>query len=93
MKCCLFMQDKIGQCFAARVSGLTAKGLYVALPNGIEGHIPLLSLAPDEEYQYIEPIMLLKGKARSYTLGDELQVRLTAVDLLERRITFEEVWA
>jgi len=92
MKCCLFMQDKIGQCFAGRVSGLSGKGLYVALPNGIEGHVPLLGL-PQDEYQYIEPIMLLRGKRRSYTLGDELQVRLTAVDLLERRITFEEVLA
>lgn len=92
MKCCLFMQDKIGQSFTARVSGLTAKGLYVALPNGIEGHIPLLSL-PLDEYQYIEPIMLLKGREHTYTLGDEVQVRLTAVDLLERRITFEEVQA
>lgn len=92
MKCCLFMQDKIGQCFAAKVSGLTGKGLYVALPNGVEGHIPLLNL-PTDEYQYIEPIMLLRGKKHSYSLGDDVRVRLTAVDLLERRITFEEVLA
>lgn len=90
LKCCLFMQDKVGQQFPARVSGVTAKGIFVALENGIEGRIALESL-PADSYEYLEKLMLLRGREHSYSLGDELQVRLTAVDLLERRLTFEEV--
>ena len=90
LKCCLFMQDKIGQQFAAKVSGVTAKGVFVALENGIEGRIALESL-PADSYEYLETLLMLRGREHSYALGDAVQVRLTAVDLLERRLNFEEV--
>ena len=86
----LFRSDKIGQQFAAKVSGVTAKGVFVALENGIEGRIALESL-PADSYEYLETLLMLQGLEHSYALGDAVQVRLTAVDLLERRLNFEEV--
>lgn len=94
LKCCLFMQDKIGQRFAARVTGMTASGIFVAIDerfaSGIEGRVALEDLPPDE-YKYIPEVMLMHGHRRNFTLGDPIEVSLVKVDLLERRLDFAAV--
>jgi ribonuclease R len=87
MKECLYMREHIGEEFAAKVSGMTAGGIYVALENGIEGRISVDDL-PQDEYNYIAETMLMHGRKHSYTLGDELNVRLARVSMMERHMDF-----
>lgn len=87
MKCCLYMQRHLGEVFAAKVSGMTAGGIFAALDNGVEGRIAVDDLPPDE-YNYFAETMLMKGRSHSFTLGDSLLVQVAKVDVPERRIDF-----
>jgi len=89
LKKCQFMADKIGQDFEGTVSGVVSWGVYVQLPDTIEGLIPLEFLA-DDEYVFVEKQMAFFGvrKKKRIRLGDPFKVVLSRVDVEERRITF-----
>ena len=89
LKKCQFMSDKLGQTFEGIVSGVLSWGVYVQLPNTIEGLIPLELLA-DDEYVFVEKQMAFFGvrKKKRIRLGDPFTVVLSRVDVEERRITF-----
>lgn len=87
-----FMQDKIGQTFDGVVSGVTKFGLFVELPNTIEGLVHI-SYLTDDYYQYSEENMALIGERTGhlYRIGDEIQVRVLDVNLDEHAVDFEVV--
>lgn len=89
LKKCQFMADKVGQTFSGIVSGVVNWGIYVQLPNTIEGLVPLDYLR-DDEYVYVEKQMALFGvrKKKRIRLGDPFTVILAQVDNEERKITF-----
>jgi ribonuclease R len=73
-----FMEDRIGQTFDARVSGVTRFGLFVRLADcGADGLIPIRSLGADF-FQHDEKRQALIGSRTrvSYGMGDVLQVKL-----------------
>lgn len=82
-----YMQDKIGEEYEATISGVTSFGLFAELANTIEGIIPVETL-PDDYYEFIEERKLLKGTKNSYRLGEQVYVRVTAVDWGARRTHF-----
>jgi len=75
------MLSHIGEELDAAVSGVTKFGLFAALPNGVEGLIPVEAL-PDDRYVYDEVHLSLTGERRgeSYTFGMPLRVVCVAAD-------------
>lgn len=85
-KACL-MKDKISQVFDGKVSGVTNFGIFVELENSVEGIIKLENL-PEDDYDYDEKKMTLKGKKRKFSLGDKICVKLVQVDIIQGKIEF-----
>lgn len=84
-----YMLEHIGEVFTGVVSGVTNWGIYVELPNTIEGMVPLSKLAGDF-YVYDEAMYEVRGKATgiTYKLGQAVNVIVTGVDKVTRTIDF-----
>ncbi len=84
-----YMHEHIGEEFPAAVSGVTRFGVFAALPNGVEGLIPVETL-PQDHYEYDELRMSLTGErtGRVYTFGMALTVICVAADPSTGRIDF-----
>ena len=87
-----YMVPHIGEEFTGKISGVTSWGLYVALPNSIEGMIPVRTMT-DDFYEFSEETYELIGKSfnRHYTLGMPLKVKLVSAEPTTRLIDFELV--
>ena len=83
------MTEHIGEVYDGIVSGLTAWGMYVELPNTIEGLVPMAVLF-DDYYVFDEKSYILKGEhtGREYRLGDRIRVKAAAADTATRTIDF-----
>jgi ribonuclease R len=82
--------SRIGETFAARVSGVQRFGLFVTLSeSGADGLVPIGSLPPDF-YRFERARMRLTGRhsRQSFGLGDALTVRLVEADGLGGRLVF-----
>ncbi len=84
-----YMRDHIGEEFPAAVSGVTRFGLFAALPNGVEGLVPVETL-PEDHYVYDEDRMSLTGERTGavYSFGMELPVVCVAADPSTGRVDF-----
>ncbi|MDG5786583.1 ribonuclease R [Evansella sp. AB-P1] len=87
-----FMEDKVGQEFEGIISGVTNFGLFVELPNTIEGLVHV-SYLTDDYYHYDENQYAMIGERTGnvFRIGDEIEVRLINVNIEERIIDFEVV--
>lgn len=87
-----YMNRRIGEEFDGIISGVTAYGFYVELPNTVEGMVRIASI-PDDFYIYHEEAMSLVGKdsGKTYTMGQAVRVKAVHVDKLLRTIDFELV--
>lgn len=87
-----FMQDKIGETFEGVISSVTNFGLFVELPNTIEGLVHISYLV-DDYYHYDEAHLALIGERTGnvFRIGDEIEVRVINVNLDEHSIDFEVV--
>ncbi|NLJ87328.1 MAG: ribonuclease R [Epulopiscium sp.] len=87
-----FMKDKIGQEFDGIISGLTSWGMYVELPNTIEGLIHVTEM-DDDYYIFDEQHYLFIGERRKkiYRLGDKIRVKVLKADTIQRTIDFSIV--
>lgn len=84
-----FMEDKVGEIFEGIISGVTGWGIYVELPNTIEGMVALNQL-DDDFYEFDDKNMLVYGKRtkKSYRLGDRVMVSVAKVDRTMGTIDF-----
>ena len=84
-----YMEKRIGQIYEGVISGITSWGIYVELPNTVEGMIQLANLE-DDYYIYDEERYLLVGERfhKTYRLGQQLQVLLIGADKLLKTIDF-----
>lgn len=82
----MYMSEKIGQTYDAVVSGVTSYGVFAELKNTVEGMIPIATLKG--EYECIPEKFILKGDKQSFTIGDEIKVRVEDVDFERRRTVF-----
>lgn len=87
-----FMENKIGEEFDGIISGVTNFGLFVELPNTIEGLVHV-SYLTDDYYRYDERHYAMIGERTGnvFRIGDEISVRVINVDIDERSIDFEVV--
>ncbi len=84
-----YMREHIGEEFPAAVSGVTRFGVFAALPNGVEGLIPVETL-PEDRYAYDDLHMSLTGErtGNQFTFGMELTVICVAADPSTGRVDF-----
>lgn len=87
-----YMTYHIGEEFDGVVSGVTAWGIYVELPNTIEGMVHINSLKGDY-YVYNESSHELIGETTkiTYKLGQRLHVKCVDADITGRTIDFQIV--
>ena len=84
-----YMSYHLGEEYEGIISGVTAYGLYVELPNTIEGLVHVTSLN-DDYYTYDEENFELRGDmtGKTYHLGQKVQVRVADADALKRTVDF-----
>ncbi len=78
----LFMADRVGETFPAKISGISRFGLFARLEEtGADGIIPLRTL-PDDYYVHNEKRQALVGRRtkKAYRLGQTLTVQLAMAD-------------
>ena len=88
-KKCEYMEGCIGKIYEGVISSITSFGMYVELPNTVEGMIRLSDLK-DDYYEYSEKTYELIGtmKNRHYRLGEKIRVEVVSSDRLSRTIDF-----
>ena len=82
-----YMRSHLGEEFEGVVSGVTAFGIFVELPNTVEGLVRIENL-PQDDYTFVEERYLLKGSRNSYKIGDKCAVRVAACNIGTRRVEF-----
>ena len=87
-----YMQAHIGEVYEGVISGVTKWGVYVELPNTIEGLIHVADMR-DDHYNFIEETYEMVGEhtGKTWKLGQKVQVRVTDADRLQRTVNFEFV--
>lgn len=85
-----YMKDKIGEIYEGVISSVTSFGMYVELPNTIEGLVHMTALK-DDYYFYDEEHYELVGEHTNhrYKLGQSLKIQVAGVDELTHNIDFE----
>ena len=67
-------------------------GLFVELPNTVEGMVRLESL-PENNLKYDGIASLVDSRGRKvYTVGDKMKIRVLGADVSSGRIDFEAVF-
>lgn len=89
MKKAEYMMNHIGEEYTGMISGITRFGIFVELPNSIEGLIRLDDLT-DDYYTFDESTIRLVGtkNKRGYHLGDKLNVIVKAANKEAQTIDF-----
>lgn len=87
-----YMEERLGQVYNGVVSGITGWGIYVELPNTVEGLVHISKL-PGDYYYYNESTYEMVGEAtgRAYKLGMPVKVRAVNCDRMTRTIDFSLV--
>ena len=90
LKKCEYMLPHLGESFVGTVSGLTNFGIFVELPNTIEGMIPLRDIK-DDHYMFDESKYQIIGEhsKRVFSFGQKLKVLLAKCTPETRTIDFE----
>ena len=84
-----YMADKVGEEYDGVISGITEFGIFVELPNLIEGLIRMNDLS-DDYYDLNKKTYCLTGRhtGRKLSLGDKMRVRVASVEVAVRQINF-----
>lgn len=87
-----YMIQHIGDEFEGVISSVANFGMFIELPNTIEGLVSIQNMT-DDYYNFDEHHMALIGehKAKVYRIGDTIKVKVVHVDVDERQIDFQVV--
>ena len=92
MKKAEYMRMHIGEEYEGVISGVTKWGIYVELPNTVEGLVHITALS-DDYYEFDEENYELRGELtkKVYHLGQKVTVRVADADALKRTVDFSVV--
>lgn len=84
-----YMLKHLGEEYEGVISGVASFGMFVELPNGVEGLVHISSLT-DDYYEFVETGYCLAGThtGKVYRLGDSIKIEVLQVNLGERSIDF-----
>lgn len=87
-----YMSYHLGEEFEGIISGVTGWGLYVELPNTVEGLVHVNTLR-DDYYVFDQESYELRGEMtkKVYKLGDKVRVRVADADKMIKTVDFELV--
>ena len=87
-----YMSYHLGEEFEGIISGVTGWGLYVELPNTVEGLVHVNTLR-DDYYVFDQESYELRGEMtkKVYKLGDKVRVRVADADKMLKTVDFELV--
>lgn len=87
-----YMERHIGQQYKGVISGVTGWGIYVELPNTIEGMVHVSKL-PGDYYNYDESSYSMTGErtGRKWKLGQPVEIVVAGVDKILKNIDFEMI--
>ena len=85
-----YMERRIGEVHEGIISSITSWGVYVELPNTVEGMIHVSKL-PGDFYYYDENTYSMVGErtGRQFKLGEHVKIRVADVDMLLKNIDFD----
>lgn len=89
MKKAEYMQGHLLECFEGIISGITDYGIFVELPNTVEGFIHVSDIRGDY-YRYDRENYEMVGEVtnRRYKMGQKVRVRVVNADKVSRQIDF-----
>ncbi len=87
---CAYMQDFIGNTFAATVTGIKPFGMFVELHEPVVSGLVHISQMGKDYYLYDERAQQLRNRrnGRSYSISDRVVVKLVDVDIDQRKLNF-----
>ena len=93
MKKCEYAEEHLGEEAEGIISGITNYGMYVELPNTVEGMVRLADIT-DDYYRFDEENYRLVGERtyREFQLGQKVKIMIHRVDKLLKTIDFLLVW-
>ncbi|MDY2938847.1 MAG: ribonuclease R [Fusicatenibacter sp.] len=85
-----YMLEHIGEEYDGVISGVTGWGIYVELPNTVEGLVHIITLR-DDFYRYDEENYQLVGEknGKCYRYGQPVRIRVRSAEPANRTIDFE----
>ncbi|MGM9904408.1 ribonuclease R [Enterococcus sp. 10A9_DIV0425] len=94
MKKAEYMLDKVGEEFDGIISSVVKFGLFIELPNTVEGLIHINELKQDY-FHFIENHLALVGERTGLTfkIGQKVRVKVVKADPVERAVDFELISA
>lgn len=89
MKKAEYMKQYIGHQFEGIISGMNRSGIYVTLPNTVEGMVPVSALQ-DDYYEWIQSTYQMVGErtGKMYQLGQTVTIEVVSVDEYSNQIEF-----
>jgi ribonuclease R len=84
-----YMSDKVGRVYSGIISGMHSRGIYVALPNTVEGMVSSRDLTGDR-FVFDQTLMCFRGEytKTTYRVGDRVKVEVARVSIQAREIDF-----
>lgn len=84
-----YMEQHIGEVYEGIISGITSWGLYVELPNTVEGLVHVSAL-PGDFFEYDETACEMRGTKTGvcYRMGGRIRVKVRFADRFTRSIDF-----
>ena len=84
-----YARRHLGECYEGTISGVTQRGLFIELDNGVEGFVPASSLTPSgtsltEGVRLTDP-----ASGKSWSLGDKMMITIVRAAVNLGKIDFE----
>lgn len=84
-----YMKKFIGEVFEGVISGITTWGMYVELPNTVEGMVKVTNMKDDYYFYDEDNYMMIGERTRNtYKLGQKVYVEVGDIDTFARTIDF-----
>ncbi|MCI6885537.1 ribonuclease R [bacterium] len=84
-----YMHNHLGEVFTGTVSGVTPRGVFVALDNTVEGFVPAAQLCKGEA-TVVEGVSIVDPfTGRRWMLGDPIRVQCAGADVALGRVDFD----